>query len=200
MTLNLLTNRIALFDPEQRKNVKVMFTCPNTGDIRTELVKYLLSSQHEIDTIFLPQKNPGYICANFGINHFLEQTECTHLLSMDSDIKPFSDTVPRMLNMLDLGFDVCCCVVPIFDIRIHGFKMGAGRQLKDGKWTYLQISNEVEAVDFVGGAYWMAKRKVLEKIPAPWFDIILDKRGMNGIGADLYFSNKIRKYGFKMCA
>jgi len=189
---------MAEFDSKERKNIKIMFACPNIGKIRTELVKFLLINRSKFSAIYLPQKKHNYINSNNIIKTFLN-TKYTHLLSIDSDINPFPDTVSRMLNMLDQGFDVCSCVVPIFDIRFKNFKLGAGRQRKDGKWNYLKLSGKVEEVDFIGGAYWMAKRQVLEKIGPPYFDIKLKKDGSMKEGADLFFSNKIRKAGFKMC-
>ena len=78
MSVNLNSEKIALFDPEQRAKVKVMLGIPNLGNIRTELVRYLLKEK-QIHLIYMPIKKPNDVNANKIVGYFLEKTECTHL-------------------------------------------------------------------------------------------------------------------------
>jgi hypothetical protein len=124
---------------------------------------------------------------NVIVEHFLAVAENTHLLFLDSDMLPPADVVER-LAAHDQDVVAALCFG-----RWAPYPPMAGRGTAK-KFTYLagwDPARPLIPVDWVGTGCVLIKRRVFEKLPAPWF-VATDV----GLGSDSYFCEKARGKGF----
>lgn len=181
---------------------KIYITVPNLGQLDTVLVARLfgLLGQQEIPVVLnipYPPRIPHDIARNSLVKEFLE-TDCTHMLSFDADVRP----PEHILEMVKDDLDIVSGVYHVFnghDIVPIWAREGAGKPVwvkADGDKTSPLIE-----VDYVGGGCTLIKRHVFEKfreqevIP---YEFVMDEIGCFKMGEDYDFAAKAQKLGFKL--
>ena len=123
---------------------------------------------------------------NDCVKHFLE-LDCTHLLFIDSDMTPPANVVAR-LAAHDRDVVAAMCFA-----RHRPHPPMAGFVEAKG-WRYLpewDVARPLTKVDWVGTGCVLIKRRVFEKLKAPWFVATDD-----GVGSDGNFCALARGKGF----
>lgn len=173
--------------------MKLFIGIPNTGSIRTELVEWLFLQKFEKILFSIDgfkDTNANKIIASFLLS------ECDHLLLLDSDLLPDLEMINRLESYKK---DIVSGIPLIFNMHEKKFKIAAFKK-KENSWYHLGNTGKLENVDVIGGACILIKRKVLEKIPTPWFKMVMADNGTDRKGADIYFSEKAIKNGFELYA
>jgi hypothetical protein len=133
------------------------------------------------------------------IRDFLEKemfAGMTHLLFMDHDTAPVD---PDMLvRLLAYEKDVVAGVTPILLTNTDPPSLQWNVQGKDQKNMELNtLSGELFQAEKVGGTSILIARHVLEALPRPYQESIMDDNHENfKTGEDYYFCNQIRQAGF----
>ncbi len=180
---------------------KVFVAIPNLGNIRTELVLWLLDcannfNHHDIPingVINLNVDRPIEVNRNIIANEFLK-TDCTHLLMIDSDVSALPNLIPDWLRH---DRDIIGGYIPIWNKELQHPRFFA-YNIIDGKPVYINPKIGFQKCDIVGTGAIMFKRKVIETIPNPRFRQILDNDGRFKMGEDQYFVGLARNAGFEI--
>jgi len=176
----------------------ILVAITHTGTVVTglesKLSKWIYESDYSAELHF-SNINPTYSNRNTVVKYFLENTEHTHLLFIDSDNTPFDNPLP----MVDLDLDVVGGVYPMW--RIDHFEWLAMNRLPDGHYKTIPGDNRkgVVEVDGLGAGCMMIKREVLESLEAPFADKIRPD-GRREIGHDYYFCERAKEKGYKVWA
>ena len=152
---------------------------------------------------------------NLLVEQFLARPRATHLLILDSDIICAGNACRKLLSydkdiISGLAFKrgtmqfpliysyqggrrvsgkMCPAFTPILDPVYQYLKK---KRLPVTEITYatLEGNDGLIKIDGAGAGFLLVKREVFEKIPYPWFSF---ERG----GEDLYFFDKVRRYGLE---
>ena len=176
---------------------KVFIGIPTTGNIRTELAKFLLMIVKNPDYQF-----EVYITGNGTIVHnrnlisraFLK-SDCEWLMTVDSDVCPSLD----ILDILDNGKKI---IAPInFVWKPWGLAPLLSKKAKERGYivTDPEAANspaKLVEVDATGTTCLFIHREVIEKMESPWFLFEYDKEGKICLGEDYYFCQKAKELGY----
>lgn len=148
--------------------------------------------------------NQSAILWHVGINATLNLNETIRgmtkehqwlwILGDDHTFKP-----DILLNLLQRDVDV---IVPLCLRRSypHHHVIHEGKEGFFGRAPYNFLNGKKGLIDLegktIGNAGMLIKRKVLEAIPEPWFEI--GKTHPEVMGSDLYFCHKVYEAGFKL--
>ena len=131
---------------------------------------------------------------NHLVRWFLDETKCSHFLSLDSDISFFPG------DLLRLGSDDLDCVSGVYYNIFDGVLKPVAKFLPVAPDE--QSDDPVMEVEGVGAGFLMLSRGLLEKMraeypePCPWFDEpIIDGRHY---GEDFGFCRRVRELGTKV--
>ncbi len=133
------------------------------------------------------------------------ESDCTHLLMMDTDQTYPPDTIDKLLAHARNGLDIVCGKVhrryaPFDPILLRG-EATKLTMVSDEEWT----KNPLIEVDATGGACMMLNTRIFKEMETPWFeDKFYDKVEWDGsiqkrpIGEDIGFFLKAKKLGYKV--
>jgi hypothetical protein len=132
---------------------------------------------------------------NHLIRWFLDETDCTHFLSLDSDISFLGPDLARLAaDDLDC---VSGCYYNVFDGVLKPVV-----QFLDGSRLIAQQDDPIMEVEGVGAGFVMFSREILEKMraeygePCPWFyEPVIDGRHF---GEDFGICHRVRDMGSKV--
>ena len=176
---------------------RVFAALPNAGWLQTDL---FLNCFHWLKEgcYFFPLSGvrPAAMAYNTCIQAFLDDDSFTHLWFLNHDTVP---PIDAMKVLLDADKDLVSGVTPTMKEDSDGVVK-----------PVLMVCRHVEGVDFMpitgeglvpidacGTACFMIKRKVLEAIPAPWYE----ERNWHGqIAGDFGFCRKASAKGFEIFA
>lgn len=176
---------------------KVYIAIPTTGNIRTELLGFLLNIIHTPNyQIKIDTTSFGDTCGNRNLltNRFLE-SDSEWMMTCDSDIIPPMD----ILSMIDESKDIISPVNFAWKgselIPLIMNKVKTGYQIN---WKLIKSKNNVLKTDAVGLGCCFIHRRVLEKLKKPHFEFRYDKKGLLNNDDSFYFCDKVRQIGFNI--
>jgi len=165
---------------------------PTGGAIRWETTWSLVTAA-QVGALEEFRVCAGVVYVDDARNHlvrwFLDETDCTHFLSLDSDIS----FVPEDLDRLQAdGLD---CVSGVYYNVFDGVLKPVAKFLDDTPDT----DDPIMEVEGVGAGFVMASRELLEKMraeygePCPWFyEPVLEG---SHYGEDFGFCHRVRELG-----
>jgi hypothetical protein len=180
------------------EDISVLVAITHTGEtmagLESKLSKWIYEFPHKAE-LHLSQINPTYSNRNTVVKYFLEKTNHTHLLFIDSDTVPFDNPLP----MSELDLDIVGGVYPAW--RVDHYEWLAMLRQPDGHYKMLPQDKRKGIVecDGLGAGCMMIKREVLQAIEAPFADKIR-KDGRREIGHDYYFCERAKALGYKVYA
>ena len=190
---------------KKKKIPKVMIAIPNQGTVTCNLAKQLVeivtdsavNKKFNIDLRF-----SKVTCIDYNRNTitrmFLE-SDCDFLLMIDDD----NPCLKNPLDLIELNKDIM--IYPTLMFKVDG-----GREpilqynvfKKDGNmWRSQRMTpgKKLEEYDAGGTGCILIKRKVLEKIKAPFLSK-MNEDGTRNVGMDLWFCHRAKKAGFRIWA
>jgi hypothetical protein len=167
---------------------KIMLGVPNTGNLRTELVQWILQSG--IRNVFFPQERPHDYCRNVIVNEFLHSGfDFEFLLMIDSDVVPVTD----ILSMAQHNVLVCSAHVCMAR-GLERIPVGFVRNEQGGYHHDYQHSQPgLHEVDVVGTGCVMIRRDVFASISKPYFKFPYDSDGNRVGGEDFNFCERVQR-------
>lgn len=144
------------------------------------------------------------ILRNMLVNMALQNTDCTHLFFLDSDviIPPYG-----LMRLLRRDLDIVTGIytmksppyVPLAIMRPENITTG------EKIYNYYfrlgeNVLNKLIPCDATGAGCLLIKREVLLKMGPPWFQVTPMERGLSAIGEDLYFFDKAKEHGYQLYA
>lgn len=170
--------------------MKIFVAIPNIGNIRTELIDFILTligGKYKFE-LFMPQNKPHDHNRNVIVRQFLK-TDCTHLLMIDSDVVPSNN----LLEMVEHNVDIVSGWVSVYK---NGVVIQLAMNKKEHGYTQAkELKMGLNKVDAVGTGCLMIKREVFEKLKHPYFKFVYDDEGMLIKGEDFYFCDKAKEVG-----
>lgn len=122
-------------------------------------------------------------------NDIVEGIKGDWVLFIDSDMTFSPDSLKKLLaHDVDIVSGLCFRKVPHYEPTIY--RQFPGQM----KWESIRDypKNSFFEVDAVGTAFMLVKKRVFDKMPAPWFEY------KKNIGEDLSFCYKAKELGFKV--
>jgi hypothetical protein len=133
-----------------------------------------------------------------------------YLIAFDDDCFPPVDVIPRLIKHMEDGHAM---VAALGIMRNFPHTTTVGRYFKDGvsitqheggdirtapfRWRDSLDQEGLIEADFCGVPVVAIHRRVFESVPSPWFGLVSELDG-GECTHDVFFSQKIRKYGFKV--
>lgn len=176
---------------------KIFIAIPTTGNIRTELLSFLLNITHNPKYLIrIDTTTTGDIChnRNYLVERFLK-TDSKYLLFCDSDIVP----PLNILNMIEDNKDVVSAVnftwkgnelIPLIMKEVKGGYKADNKKIVD--------KNEIIEIDAIGLGCVLIKRGIFEELKKPYFEFKFNNEGLLINGEDFNFCEKIKKLGIKI--
>jgi hypothetical protein len=171
----------------------VFLGLPNTGNIRIELMMWVMNSMQSGMRHIAPiQAKPHDHARNLIVKNFL-QTDCTFLLMIDSDVVPLTPVNQMCLNDLP----VCSAHVS----TCKGNEVIPVGMTKDEKGYHHNFKNSnpegaPHRVDAVGTGCIMIRRDVFDTLDKPFFRFVYDEEGLLINGEDFNFSERVGEVYF----
>ena len=119
------------------------------------------------------------------------ETNCTHLLWIDSDMKFPSDTIVSLLNA---DKDI---VAGNYSTRVEPHRPVAFKSA-DNLDSRVFGGSGLEKVFAVGSGMMLVKRSVYENIPKPHYSVTWNEDYTNLVGEDVYFCSKANDHGYEV--
>lgn len=168
---------------------------PTTGSLRWETTWSLVNAARA-DAFEQFRVCAGVVYVDDARNHlvrwFLEETECTHFLSLDSDISFLGP------DLAQLAADDLDCVSGCYYNVFDGVLKPVAKFL-DGSRLVAQQDDPIMQVEGVGAGFVMFSRAILEKMaaeyeePCPWFyEPVIDGKHF---GEDYGICRRVRELG-----
>ena len=134
---------------------------------------------------------------NLIVQEFLK-SKCKYLLMIDEDNPPLRNP----LELIDIGKDVISLPTLMYKgdarkLAFNVFKEVRINGRKDWQTLVYDGKNKLFRVDRTGAGCILIKRRVLEKVKAP-FNTVRTKEGLRRVGEDMEFSRKVIAAGFKI--
>lgn len=174
--------------------MKVYLAILTMGTVRKELalklIRWCKETPHDIFIEFTEEK-PCAHARNNIVKKFLE-SDNQWLLMIDEDVVPSRNP----LTMIEFDKNICVAPCPIYQ---YGVRWNIYRLDKKGYWQPIKLEKGLIEIDAAGTGCVLLKRKVLEKIRAP-FEREFNEDGTEKLGLDLAFSKKAKESGFKIFA
>ena len=117
------------------------------------------------------------------------ETNCTHLLWLDSDMKFSADTLDALLSA-DTPI-----VAGNYSTRVKPHRPVAFKD-PNNLDTRVFTGNGLEEVHAVGSGLMLVKREVYEKIALPHYSVEWNEDYTSLVGEDIYFCNQAQKNGY----
>ena len=188
-----------------KKPIKVYFAILNKGWLRREIAFELLPLMRKMKGIQVHWENPNKtwdnpICSNRNkITKRFLQTDCDFLLMLDCDVIPFQNPADFVKADKDIiGFPA---KVRQRNRQINWVAYVEHPTIKDGYVAvdFARVDSKVDLlkVDVIGTGCILIKRKVLEKLKAPFLNEF-NEDGESAYGTDFSFCRKATKAGFEV--
>jgi hypothetical protein len=163
--------------------------------IHTKFVlSWVLMDKPQEYSFFLPQF-PGYI--DKIRNNIVEQalnSECTHLLMMDTDqVYPFETISKLMSHNKDIVAAKVHRRYPLFDPIMYRGTISNFTSVPDEEW----INSDLVEIDATGTGCVLFDLKVFENVDYPWFQEVTGEDG-RPIGEDIYFYSRAKEAGYQI--
>jgi len=188
----------------KKHQAKYFIGVPNMGELKIELVKYLLETivkYGEDVIIYFRSKQPVDVNRNEIVEDFLE-SRCEWLLFLDSDMAPRTDLLEMTKHKLPLVSGLTTIMPSKYPIPLLFSK---SKNKSSEKYTLItpnemknRMKDSLIEVDVVGAGCLLINRKVFLKVKKPYFEFIKDKDGKMFLGEDFNFCEKAKKLGFKI--
>lgn len=133
------------------------------------------------------------------------ESDCTHILMMDTDQSYPPDTIDRLVHHAENGLDIVGLRVhrryPPFDPLL------LKRAPAHANYTYETMpmaewsGKELVEVDATGCGCLLINLQVFERIEPPWFELHTDQPdhgAVRSVGEDVYFCEKAKAAGFRI--
>lgn len=160
------------------------------GYVRTESVQWLQDIEFAA-VLFTNQMQPHSMARNHIVEEFLK-TGCDALLMVDHDTIPPAGTVQRLSLLLEQGASVATGITPILKNGATYYNVYRDYiDVERGTRTY---PNRPFQIVGCGASCMMISRKILEKLPKPWFMALEFPEGKL-CSEDLYFCDQVGKAG-----
>lgn len=155
--------------------------------LNPELVNWLLYQLHlGYPLPWVSMQAPVDKNRNEIVSCFLEESTCSHLLMIDSDM------IPPTLNCVETMLEVKQAMV---SLPAHVFQETTMKLnvyvYRNNSIVSIKPSEKIQKVDAVGASFLMCERKVFEMVEPPWFQF----KGDNS--EDIEFCRKAAQKGFK---
>ena len=149
-----------------------------------------------------------FLATRFTING--SETGFTHLFMVDADMTYPRESLQRLVELdKDIASGFACMREPIPDENIENtpvFRHTCGSPRGDNDFTFNYHrqfpAEDVAPFGVVSTGGVLIKRRVLEHMNAPWFDIVMWTKGADGktrrVGEDVYFYSKARALGYEI--
>jgi hypothetical protein len=179
---------------------------PTLGSVRWETTWSLLMAQ-EMGAFETFRFAPGSTYLDDARNHlvrwFLDETDCDHFLSLDSDISFMGQDILRLEedSIGVAGGNIHCvsgCYYNVFD----GTMKPVAKFLPSDKLLIRQHDDPLMEVEGAGAGFIMFTRYLLEELrgaypePCPWFDEPII--GPVHYGEDLGICRRVREMGYSV--
>lgn len=182
-------------------NAKVMIAIPNMGSLHTSLAELLIRwsvvPTPGVDQIAIlaPQKLvPHDSARNWCVKKFLQESDCTHLFFIDSDVIPPKDALEKLIKH---DMDIVCGAYPI--------KRGANDAKSETVYALFCKEGEgllpikagygLVQIDRAGTGCMLIKREVFDRIEMPAFRWEYNEEGLTERGEDIHFCIKAQAAG-----
>lgn len=189
-----------------REKPRVMVAVPNLGTMDTRLVMKLLRWQamptnwDELTIVAPIGHIPHDSARNYCVEQFLD-TDCTHLLFLDSDVVPPVDALELLLAA---GKDAISGLYPSewFDNE-DGFikkRQNVFADVRPDGDLVEAVGKGVLQIKTCGGGCLLLSRKAVEAVEPPWFLFAYTERGQMKTGEDIYFGRELEAAGIPLYA
>ena len=174
---------------------KIQISILNQGTMRVELTNLLLkmfvkNKEHTLH-IEYPNKKPIQENRNQIVKRFLE-TDKEYLLMIDSDIVPNKNP----LDLIKCDKDVIGLLCPTWK-KDSVIWLAMDKHKEKWKMSPKLNNKGLNKIDAIGTGCILIKRRVLEKIQAP-FNVIWNDDGTMKTGLDFAFCDKCKEEGFNI--
>jgi GT2 family glycosyltransferase len=188
---------------------RVLISIPTAGDIRAEAVGWVVRTvrdAHEhgyhagLDITIAT--HPIDFIRNNQISGFLG-TNFNYIFLLDSDCVPMDGTVEKLLAY---DLDIVGSIAPgMVEGRVVYTAATREREVGERKFRMLTPDNEdlpkgLQEIDGIGATGILIKREVFEKIPYPWYKVVVTPDNIIDMGEDFFFCAKAIEYGYKIFA
>jgi len=189
---------------KDEKAIKVYLSILNSGWIRAEMAASVIPKMENTKGVELFWERPSLswaepICSNRAriTNRFLK-SECDYLLMIDDDIVPLHNP----LELVYADKDIIGSPAKVRqDNQSLNWSAYVGVEGNDGYYPvdFGTVNSDVDLlkVDIVGTGCILIKRRVLEKLKAP-FLVEFREDGTNKYGTDFAFCRRAAKEGFEI--
>ncbi len=176
---------------------KVFIGVPTTGEIRTELAKWLLEILKNPNyqfNVYLTPKSTIEHNRNLIVRQFLK-TDSEWLMTIDSDVSP-------SLNILDILQNNKKIIAPInFVWKSWGLAPLLSTKAQERGYVVTDADkcndpNPLVEVDATGTTCLFIHREVLEKMKPPYFMFDYDENGAICLGEDYKFCQQAKELGY----
>ncbi|MEA2056891.1 MAG: hypothetical protein U9O78_04305, partial [Patescibacteria group bacterium] len=161
--------------------IAVTHTGTTVTGLEAKLSRWIYESDYKAE-LYFSNINPTYSNRNACVKYFLDHTDHTHMLFIDSDIVPYENP----LQLLAHEKHIVGGVYPRW--KLNNYEWLAMKRLDDGSYIQLKPKKRKGLVecDGLGAGCLMMSREVLSNIKAPFKDGIRED-GTRGIGHDFLF-------------
>ena len=177
---------------------KFFVAVPNMGNIRVELVTYLVEMAIKYGdkiNIFFRSQNPVHINRNMIVEEFIN-SGAEYLLFLDDDMYPRND----LLEMVKYKKPIIQALTTFMpQERPVPLILKAAKNEKEFKLRVItqdelkEAKNGIIKVDGIGTGCVLIHKNVFKKIKKPYFVFEHDKDGKTKLSEDFYFSVKCKK-------
>ena len=187
-------------------NKKFFFAIPNTGEVRIEMLSFLLTNTQYMNIISTPSKRPIYFNRNQYMEDFIS-SDCEWLLMIDSDTIPPINALYQATEILDKNKEIKVLsgwyntfnrplnkVIPVF----FDYKENKYINYSDSELDIIK-KNKIYEIKGCGGGFLIIHRDVINQLKKPYFKNIYNKEFTKlQLSEDLYLCGNIRDLGYKI--
>ena len=177
---------------------KIYFSIPTAGEV--EPITALAAADIARDprvvyTQFIGR--PSDHVRNAIVRAALQEEGTTHILMMDSDMKP----PPHALEcLLELDVNMATGIYPLRYVTQNAVYITSNLQSNGGFLSSFSNETGPFKVDAAGSGLILIKREVFEELEWPWFNRVEGFTQDDTLGGDIYFSKRAKLSGYQYTA
>lgn len=173
--------------------MKICIGMPTAGSIKTMTAFSLFKTAKHFKDIHLIVKETSLVHqSREEIAREVIQTDCTHLLFIDSDMVFEPEDIEKLLKR-----DKDIIGAP-YNYRFLPPKLTVKIQDEQGNKVLKEMPDGTIECYAVCTGFMLIKTEVFRNIPHPWFFFEQDKKGKLICGEDVWFCRQARKAGYKI--